>query len=220
MENKQTATEKGKNQKRFEEEKECRLVMLYHSFLSIEDQDWGLLREKLIHMRDRYGSKQALQLCPVCLCLFLSSSLKKHENTSIGSLFLGFDPEKKSPKQIAQVLQDYGRIKVKKNGEILTGFPYFNQMCIPHHSSLKGSIIQDKESKKEDDNQKEQDKTGADASLKKRLPERETGEESNKKEHNDEKKNKIWSPFSKGVIKPLTLLPSALQEGAPTKPKK
>ena len=203
MENIQTRREKGANKERFEEEKECRLMMLYHRFLSVDDHGWDLVRQKLIHMKERYGSKQAVQLCPVCLCVFLSNSLKKHARISIGSLFLGFDPSQKTPKEVAQVFQAHGRIKKKKNGDILVGVPCFNQMCIPDHRSLAGSFIEKKQVQKDEKIQEFEVQTVDSSNMKKRPPQRETGRQIKSKSLRGKDKNNLWMPAGKRGIPSL-----------------
>ena len=217
MEGCQTRREKKQSHQRFEEEKECRLTMLYHRFISVDDQDWSLVQEKLIHMREKYGSKQAVQLCSVCLTIFLSNSIKRHETISIGSLFLRFNPSDKTPKQIAEVFKQHGRIKKRKDGEILVGVPAFNQICIPDHRWLKGSTNgchTDPNHPKAQENELKQADT---TNLKKRPPQRQTGRKIEKKSLGYEQKNSIWRPVSKGSIPPLATSNSVYLHSSPFK---
>ena len=203
MENTIKRKEKTRRSNRFEEEKESRLLMQYHRFLSIEDKNWDLLREKLIDMSHKYGCKQALQLCPVCLSLFLSNSLKKHAQISIGSLFLRFNPAEHTSKEVAKIFQEHGRIKIKKNGDILVGFPSFNQVCIPDHSSLQGSIIQYKPDAKREEKSREVAREISTQRMQKRPPKRTERGEVGKKHIKNGVKNNLWKPSLKGGIPPL-----------------
>ena len=220
MEEHTTRKEKTRRNNRFEEEKESRLIMQYHRFLRIEDKNWDLLREKLIDMSQKYGCKQALQLCPVCLCLFLSNSLKKHAQISIGSLFLRFNPAEHTSKEVAKVFQEHGRIKMMKNGDILVGFPSFNQVCIPDHSSLEGSIIQYKPDAKREEKSREVAREISTQSMQKRPPKRTERAEVGKKHIKNGVKNKLWRPSLKGGIPALPPIGAADLKETPLESKK
>ena len=217
MEKTTTTKEKTRRNNRFEEEKESRLLMQYHRFLSIEDKNWGLLREKLIHLRQIYGWKQALQLCPICLSLFLSNSLKKHAQISIGSLFLRFDPAEHTSKEVAQLFQEHGRIKTKKNGDVLVGFPSFNQVCIQDHSSLEGSTIQFHSSCNEEKTKVNEAIQRDTSSLKKRPPRTEIKQQIKGRSIQNEQKNKLWKPTLKAVIPPLPIYNADDLNASPSK---
>ena len=220
MEKSITKKESTRRNSRFEEEKESRLLMQYHRFLSVEDKNWGLLRDKLIYMSQKYGSRQAVQLCPVCLSLFLSNSLKRHSQISIGSLFLRFNPEEHTSKELAEIFQKHGRIKTKKNGGILVGFPSFNQVCIPDHSSLEGSTIQYKSNDKREETSREIAEPKVVKSIQKRPPERTQTGEIGKKQSNNGEKNMLWMPSFKGEIPSLPFRPPAYREVSPIKSNK
>ena len=220
MEANQARRAKEMSHKRFEEEKECRLVMLYHRFIPVDDQDWALVREKLIHMRERYGSKQAVQLCSVCLSLFLSNSLKKHERISIGSLFLRFNPADKTPQQIAEVFEQHGRIKKKKNGEILVGVPAFNQICIPDHRWLKGSTMGSHGDPNDKKKEEKESKPSDTSRLKKRPPETQKEQQNQSKSVQIKQNNKLWRPTLKAVIPALMIDNTAQLNTSPFKQSK
>ena len=220
MEKTITRKEKTRTNQRFEEEKESRLLMQYHRFLRIEDKNWDLLRDKLIDMSQKYGSRQAVQLCPVCLSLFLSNSLKRHSQISIGSLFLRFDPAEHTSEEVAKIFQEHGRIRTRKNGEILVGFPSFNQVCIPDHSSLEGSIIQYKPDHKREETSREITRPKLTERMQKRSPKRTERGEIGKKQSKNGGKNILWVPSFKGGIPALPFRAPAYLEATPIKSSK
>ena len=202
---------------RFDEEKESRLLMCYHRFLSVDNGLWELVRQKLIHLKGTYHGKQAIQLCPICLTLFVSNEKKKHKKVSIGSLFFLMDPSNMSSKQIAEVFQQYGRTKTSKNGEVLVGVPSFSQICIQDHVSLEGSVIQGKSYQIDGKVKNESAKTKGTSYLQKRQPKEDEVQYTPKIYPGDITNNKRWKHSFKGGIKPLPIaLPTHL-ESTPTK---
>ena len=200
---------KSEKKERFNQEKECRLLMMSHRFISTSDPFWELFREKLVHMRDLYGGRHAIQLCPVCLTIYVSGNPKKHPKTSIGSLFFQFDPSKKTAKEVAELFKDQGRVKNTKSGGVLVGIPSFGQICVENHRSLEGSRIQFKAGCNNQKNEENQAEATDTSTLKKRAPQRQTGTRIEKKSLNYEQKNSIWRPVSKGSIPPLATSKSA-----------
>ena len=160
----------GRKRARFDEAKESRVLMMFHRFISAEDPFWSIFQEKLVHMKELYAGKHAIQLCPVCLTLYVCGSPKKHPSSTIGSLFLAFNPSEKTPKEIAEVFRDNGRIKLKKNGEVLVGVPSFNQICISDHRTLQGSLVSSEFRKREGESAEKTKKDDKNVQLSQRKP--------------------------------------------------
>ena len=199
-----TANKCGKKE-RFNQEKECRLLMMCHRFISIEDPFWELLREKLIHMKDLYAGKHSIQLCPVCLTIYVSGNPKKHAKTTIGSLFFLYDPSQKTAKEVAELFRDYGRVKCLKSGKVLVGIPSFGQICIENHRSLEGSSVQFNPDDKNEKIQEFEVQTVDSSNMKKRPPRRETGRQIKSKSLKANEKKTLWMPAgNRGIPSLLT----------------
>ena len=189
---------------RFDEVKDTRLLMMYHTFVDQDDEVWILVRDKLYYMKELYGGKHAVQLCPICLTIYISGTPKKHPVTSIGSLFLAFNPIEKSPEQIAEVFRDHGRVKVQKNGKILIGVPAFHQICISNHRTLEGSIIGADFKKTNTKVSVESDLQKKQTVLSKREPEVRKPLYRTKRSEEKVITRPIWMPFTKGNTLPIT----------------
>ena len=205
MENKDETINKSAKKERFNQEKECRLLMMCHRFISIEDPFWELLREKLIHMKDLYAGKHSIQLCPVCLTIYVSGNPKKHAKTTIGSLLFRYDPSQKTAKEIAELFRDYGRVKRMKSGKLLVGIPSFGQICIENHRSLEGSTVQSNTDDKNQKSQEFEEQTRETSNIKKRPPERETEQQTKDKSVQNKHKKSLWKHTLKAVIPPLLI---------------
>ena len=191
---------KSGKKERFDQEKECRLSMMCHRFIRTSDPFWELVREKLIHMRDLYGGKHAVQLCPVCLTIFVSGNPKKHPKTPIGSLFFEFDPSEKTSKEVAELFKNQGRVKKLQSGDVLVGIPSFGQICVENHRSLEGSSIQYKPDGKIEETSREEAREILTQRMQKRPPKKTEGGEVGKKHIKNGVKKKLWVPSLKGRI--------------------
>ena len=205
MENRTEENNKRGKKDRFNQEKESRLLMMSHRFISVDDPFWELFREKLIHMKGLYAGKHAIHLCSVCLTIFVSGHPKKHRNITIGSLFFQFDPSEKTAREVAELFKDQGRVRTLKSGQLLVGIPSFGQVCIENHRSLEGSTIQfhsscNKEKTKE--NEAIQRDT---SSLKKRPPRTKIEQQIKAKSVQVKQKKLSWRPTLRAVIPPLSI---------------
>ena len=183
---------------RFDEVKDTRLLMMYHTFVEQGDEAWSLVRDKLIYLKELYGGKHAVHLCPICLTIHISGTPKKHPVTSIGSLFLSFDPLENSPEQIAEVFRDHGRVKVQKNGKILIGIPSFNQICISDHRTLEGTMTGADLKKRNTNVSVESDFQKKKTLLCKRGPKLRQPLHRTKRSEEKLITKPVWMPFSKG----------------------
>ena len=177
--------------------------MMCHRFISVDDQFWELFREKLIHMKGLYAGKHAVQLCSVCLTIFVSGNPKKHREITIGSLFFQFDPEKKTAKEVAELFLHQGRVRRLNSGELLVGIPSFGQICVEDHRSLQGSTINFHSSCNEEKTKENEAIQRDTTSLKKRPPRTEIKQQIKSRLIQVEQKNKLWRPSLKAVIPPL-----------------
>ena len=183
---------------RFDEVKDTRLLMMSHMFVGQEDEVWSLFRDKLIYLKELYGGKHAVHLCPICLTIFISGTAKKHPITSVGSLFLAFNPIEKTSAEIAEVFKDHGRVKVQENGEILIGIPAFHQICISDHRTLEGSITAANLKQRNTNSSVESDFQKKKIVLCKREPEVHQVLDKSKGVEENMIKRPVWKPFSKG----------------------
>ena len=220
MENRNEENNKSGKKDRFNQEKESRLLMMCHRFISVDDPFWELFREKLIHMKGLYAGKHAIQLCSVCLTIFVSGNPKKHRNITIGSLFFQFDPSNKTAKEVAQLFKDQGRVRTLKSGRILVGIPSFGQICIENHRSLEGSTIQFHLSDNNDKTKENEAKQTDPNSLKKRPPQIEAEKQIKGKSVQIKQNNKLWRPTLKAVIPALMIDNTAQLNTSPFKQSK
>ena len=177
--------------------------MMCHRFISVNDPFWELFREKLIHMKGLYAGKHAVQLCSVCLTIFVSGNPKKHREITIGSLFFQFDPSKKTAKEVAELFKEQGRVRRLKSGELLVGIPSFGQICIEDHRSLQGSTIQFHSSCNEEKTKENEAIQRDTTSLKKRSPQIEAEKCIKGRSVQIQQKKNLWRPTLRAAIPPL-----------------
>ena len=122
-------------------ERDIRLNQLSHRFLRAEDEDWRIVKTRLIELYKIYYKTRAVRLCVECLTIYSSNRKMTHNNISVSSIFDQINPINASQKEIVDFFEKNGRTRNDNKGNTLIGVPTFDHPCLPIYRFLDGSSI-------------------------------------------------------------------------------
>ena len=122
-------------------ERDIRMNLLAHRFLLAEDEDWRIVKTRLIELYKIYYKTRAVRLCVDCLTIYSSNRKMTHNGISVHSIFDQINPSSATKEEIAKFFAKNGRTKKDNEGNTLIGVPTFDHPCLPIYRFLDGSSI-------------------------------------------------------------------------------
>ena len=130
-------------------ERDIRINLLAHRFLGAQDDDWRIVKSRLIELYKIYFKTRAVRLCAECLTIYSSNRKMIHSKISVASIFDHINPNKQSKDEIAEFFAKNGRTKKDDEGNILIGVPTFDHPCLSIYRFLDGSSLPERFKEKE-----------------------------------------------------------------------
>ena len=122
-------------------ERDIMINLLAHRFLKTDDEDWRIVKSRLIELYKIYYKTRAVRLCVECLTIYSSNRKMAHNNISVSSIFDQINPINASQKELIEFFAKNGRTKNDNEGNTLIGVPTFDHPCLPIYRFLDGSSI-------------------------------------------------------------------------------